>query len=222
MLWALVPVKEVKRAKQRLASVLHPQEREALVLAMLRDVLTAIDEVDEFDGVLLVSRSKKAQALAQEFVSDVFMETAGSDHSRAVTEGNDYLKDRYGAGSSLALSGDLPRVTPQDIRQVIAHHEHISLVPNASGEGTNAVLTSPPNAIHCQFGGASLVRHIASARAAGYEPRVVRNENISHDIDDREDVERAIVELGPSHTLDYLESSGIGMTRAESKVAQWT
>ena len=51
---------------------------------------------------------------------------------------------------------------------------------------------------------------------------VVRNENIGHDIDDSADIERAIVELKPSHTLDYLERSGIGLPQAASTVVQWT
>jgi len=209
MFWALVPVKEVTESKQRLAGVLDRHEREGLVLAMLRDVLTAIQEVDQFDGILLVSRSQKIQTLAREFVSDVFMESAGSDHSRAVIEGNGYLKVRYRVECSLALSGDVPRVTADDIRQVIEHHECVTLVPNSSGEGTNAVLTSPPNAIPCQFGGASLERHIESAATKGLEARIVRNENIGHDIDNPHDLKQAIADLRSSFTSKYLESSGI-------------
>ncbi len=211
MLWALVPVKEVTESKQRLAAVLDQHEREGLVLAMLRDVLTAIQEVDAFNGVLLVSRSHRVQALAREFVSDVFTESAGCDHSRAVTEANAYLKDRYRVESSLAISGDVPRVTPDDIRQIIEHHERVSLVPNASGEGTNAVLTSPPNTITCQFGGASLGRHVASADAVGLKARIVRNNNVGHDIDDPHDLEQAIMDLRSSNTRDYLRQSGIAV-----------
>ncbi len=222
MLWALVPVKEITHSKQRLAKVLELREREGLVLAMLRDVLTAIQEVDEFDGVLLVSRSQKIQALAREFVSDIFMESAGSDHSRAVIEGNEYLQNRYRVESSLVLSGDVPRVTPDDIRQVIEYHERISLVPNASGEGTNAVLTSPPNAIACQFGGASLLRHIASADTAGLNARIAQNENIAHDIDDPHDLGQAIIDLRPSYTREYLQSSGIAARLSHRNVDQLT
>ena len=202
---------------------------------MLRDVLTAVGEVEKFDGVLLVSRSHAVQALAREFGSDIFMESAGSDHSRAVIEGNQYLIDRYDAKCSLALSGDVPRVTADDIRQVIEHHKHVSLVPNASGEGTNAVLTSPPNAINCQFGGASLARHIGSADVSGLNARIVRNENIGHDIDDAHDLEQAIVNLKSSFTRDYLQDAGIAArlsdqignrrsatSQATSTVSQWT
>ena len=235
MFWALVPVKEVTESKRRLAGVLQPHEREGLALAMLRDVLTAVGEVKKFDGVLLVSRSQAVQAMAREFVSDIFMESAGSDQSRAVIEGNEYLIGRYDAKCSLALSGDVPRVTADDIRQLIEDHEHVSLVPNASGEGTNAVLTSPPNAINCQFGGASLARHIRSADVSGLHTRIVRNENIGHDIDDAHDLEKAIVDLKSSFTRDYLQSSGIAarlsdqignrrsaMSQTTSTVSQWT
>lgn len=235
MFWALIPVKEVTESKQRLAGVIQPHERAGLALAMLRDVLTAVGEVEKFDGVLLVSRSHAVQALAREFGSDIFMESAGSDHSRAVIEGNQYLIDRYDAKCSLALSGDVPRVTADDIRQVIEHHKHVSLVPNASGEGTNAVLTSPPNAINCQFGGASLARHIGSADVSGLNARIVRNENIGHDIDDAHDLEQAIVNLKSSFTRDYLQDTGIAArlsdqignrrsatSHATSTVSQWT
>lgn len=209
VLWALVPVKEINRSKQRLAGVLAPVERQKLVLAMLRDVLSAIGEVNEIDGVLLVSRSQKAHSLARDFVSDIMLDSVGSDHSRAVMEGNRFLRDRYGVQSSLAISGDVPRVTSDDIRQIINHHECVTLVPNATGEGTNAVLTSPPNVFTYQFGGPSLERHVASAEAAGLTTRIVQNANIGHDIDDVYDLKRAIVGLGPSFTGEYLKSSGI-------------
>ena len=208
-MWVLVPVKELTRSKQRLAGVLDSSEREGLVLAMLQDVLTAIRDVRLFDGVLLVSRSRKVQALVRAFVTDTFMESSGSDHSRAVTEANRYLIEQHGAKSSLAISGDLPRVTAKDIQQIVASHERVTLVPNDSGEGTNAILASPPNAIRSQFGGPSLERHVASAAAAGLPYSVIRNENIAMDIDEPRDLERAVTNLPPSFTRDYLQGSGI-------------
>jgi 2-phospho-L-lactate guanylyltransferase len=208
-MWALVPVKELTISKQRLASVLDPAEREELMLAMLRDVLTAIDRVPLFDGVLLVSRSQQAQALAREFVNDVFVESAGSDHSRAVAEGNRYLIERYRVDSSLAISSDVPRVTAQDIRRIIEVHDRVTLAPNAAGEGTNAVLTSPPNAISYHFGPNSLIQHIASAESGGMSPSIVRIPNLAHDIDDPQDLEHAIRDLPSSFTRSFLDNSGI-------------
>jgi 2-phospho-L-lactate guanylyltransferase len=198
MLWALVPVKQLSQSKQRLAAVLDPGEREGLVLAMLRDVLTAIQGVAVFDGVLLVSRSAKARALARDFGR------------------------RHRTRSSLALPGDVPRITAQDIDQIIAHHDCVTLVPNESGEGTNAVLTSPPNAITYHFGKRSLKRHVASADAAGISLSIVRNANLALDIDEPRDLARALADLPPSFTRDYLESSGIPARLKNQNISQTT
>ncbi len=179
------------------------------MLAMLRDVLTAIRGVTVFEGVLLVSRSKRAQVLARDFDTNAFMESAGSDHSRAVTEGNRYLEERYRAECSLVISSDVPRVTAEDIHRIIEGHDRVTLVPNASDEGTNAVLTSPPNAINYHFGHKSLMQHVASAQATGISPSIVRLSNLAHDIDSPHDLEQANLDLPSSFTRNYLQSSGI-------------
>jgi 2-phospho-L-lactate guanylyltransferase len=222
MFWALVPVKQTAQSKQRLATVLDRGEREALVLAMLQDVLLAIRDVSVFDGVLLVTRSKKVQVLARDLVSEVFEESPGSDHSRAVTEANAYLIERHRASSSLAISGDIPRVTAKDIRQIIKHRNGVSLMPNESGEGTNAILCSPPNLITSQFGGPSLKRHVASATAAGLSPSIIQNENIAMDIDEPRDLERALADLAPSFTRTYLQDSGIAERLRNHNVSETT
>lgn len=219
MLWALVPVKELSKSKQRLAAVLGPCERGELVLAMLRDVLSVIYEITAFDGILVVSRSPEARALAREFGMDTFVESAGSDHSRAVTEANRYLNDRCRPKSTLALPGDVPLLTADDIIQVVAHHDRVTLVPNESGEGTNAVLASPPNVITYHFGQQSLRKHTDSATAAGITPAIVRNANIAKDIDDPRDLVRVQAELLPSFTRDYLESSGIASRISGNEVS---
>ena len=209
MLWALVPVKELDKSKQRLAAALDPCERAGLVLAMLRDVLTAIHSITELDGILVVSRSLEARALAREFGMETFVESAESDHSRAVTEANRYLNHRYRPQTTLALPGDVPRLTAEDVHQIIAGHDRVTLVPNDSGEGTNAVLASPPNVITYHFGVGSLRKHTKSAQAVGISPSIVRNANIAKDIDEPEDLVQAQAELPSSFTRDYLESSGI-------------
>ena len=40
--WAILPVKEMAGAKQRLAPLLSPEERVGLMQVMLRDVLAAV------------------------------------------------------------------------------------------------------------------------------------------------------------------------------------
>ena len=65
--WAILPVKEMAGAKQRLAPLLSPEERMALMQVMLRDVLTALSAARDLAGVALVTLDSWAQALAREY-----------------------------------------------------------------------------------------------------------------------------------------------------------
>ena len=50
-IWALVPVKDLRDAKQRLADVLDADERRALFRAMLEDVLAVLAACRSLAGV---------------------------------------------------------------------------------------------------------------------------------------------------------------------------
>ena len=55
MTWALLPLKDLVRAKTRLAGLLAPSERRALAQAMVEDVLGALTACSQLEGVLLVT-----------------------------------------------------------------------------------------------------------------------------------------------------------------------
>ena len=57
-MWALLPLKRFSSAKQRLAGVLTPTERRALVLAMASDVLATLAAVSAL-ALALVARGYK-------------------------------------------------------------------------------------------------------------------------------------------------------------------
>ena len=63
--WAVVPVKELAGAKQRLSSCLSAEERRTLATTMLEDVLEAVSAVRELAGVLVVTVDPAATSLAQ-------------------------------------------------------------------------------------------------------------------------------------------------------------
>ena len=64
--WAILPVKEMAGAKQRLAPLLSPDERIELMRVMLRDVLAALSAAQGLAGIALVTLDPWAQALAQD------------------------------------------------------------------------------------------------------------------------------------------------------------
>ena len=68
-MWAVVPLKNIRHAKQRLAPLLTPAERSELMLAMVTDVLTALTQTPGLAGILLVSRAPEAAELAHAFTA---------------------------------------------------------------------------------------------------------------------------------------------------------
>ena len=80
-----------------------------------------------------------------------------------------------GATAILALAGDLPGVTPDAVRSLIAAAARgqvagrplVAIVADRHGRGTNALLVSPPDAIGFAFGPGSRAAHRAAADAAG-------------------------------------------------------
>lgn len=178
-IWALVPFKGPEGAKERLGAYLSPGERRDLTLAMVRDVLDALTR-SSLCGVLMVSRSPAAAALAREFGAEVFADTA-NDLTGAVTEASAFVADR--ADGTMIVHGDLPLLTAVEVDRALDGHRDITLLPDRHDIGTNCIIATPPNAMAYQFDGTSFRPHKALARAAGFEPRIVRLPGFGLDID---------------------------------------
>lgn len=188
-IWAAVPVKEFTGAKQRLSPLLTPQRREALAVAMLEDVLSALADAP-LDGILVNTLDPRATELAQRYGARVVTDDARTGHTGAVTamarilaaEGHDML----------TVPGDIPRVTAAEIAAVVEARKpapSLTIVPARDELGSNAMLCSPPLVMPFRFGDNSYFPHLATARALGIEPTVVRLPGIGLDIDQPEDVE---------------------------------
>ena len=207
-IWAIVPFKGASGAKQRLKGVLNETERQGLVLAMLRDVLGATARCPGLSGTLLVSRDTTAAEFAAEFAIDLYADSA-RDLSGAVVEASDHAQAERGATGTLFVPGDVPLIQPADITAVLDGHRYVTLVPDANDIGTNAAASSPPNSFEYLFDGKSFKPHIAAARRAGIEPRVVRRRAFGLDVDTVEEL-KLVAELATgTRTGAFLQASGI-------------
>src|SRR5438132_4324024 len=83
-IWAVVPVKDTALAKQRLAAAVLPPLRQALMLAMLEDVLAALAEASGLAGRLLVTTDPAATRLAAHYDAICMTERAHEGHTAAV------------------------------------------------------------------------------------------------------------------------------------------
>ena len=95
------------------------------------------------------------------------------------------------------------------IAAVLAQHHSITVVPDVSGEGTNALLLSPPDIIAYAFGEQSFRHHTESSSAAGITPTIVKNLRMSQDIDVPDDLIKLRTDKTRSATRDFLQSSGL-------------
>ena len=200
---AVVPVKDLGNAKQRLAGVLGQAERTALFRAMLEDVLEALAGAASLAGIVLVTRDAGAIALARRYGAECLIEPENRGHTAAVEFAARALAAR-GAAALLQVPGDIPRVTSGEIEAVIAAHAPapaVTIAPSRDHCGSNAVLCSPPDVFPFRFGDDSFHPHLAAARAIGIEPTVVERPGIGLDIDTPGDLEAFLA--SPSDTRAY-------------------
>ena len=186
-LWALVAVRSGV-GKQRLAGVLDPAQRRALVLAMTGDVLEALAASPGIDGVAVTTTDPDLAALAGQFGARIIMEQGSGGLNAALSHASGLLM-ADGVATLLILHGDVPTVTPGDIAALLAGHQRgVTIARAASDGGTNALLLTPPDAIPLHFGKDSCAAHLAAANQAGIAARTLAIPGLSYDIDEPEDL----------------------------------
>jgi 2-phospho-L-lactate guanylyltransferase len=211
--WACVPVKEFTGAKQRLASLLSPGQRERLAETMLEDVLSALAGAARLSGILVNTIDERAATLAKRYGARVVTDGARDGHTGAVNGMARVLSSEDHA-AMLTIPGDIPRVTAQEIDAVVSSCRDapsFTIVPAHDELGSNAVLCAPPFTVPLRFGDDSYFPHLIAARRHGIEPTVLRLPGIGLDIDHPVDL-LAFLRAKPRHptrTLRLLEEFGL-------------
>lgn len=184
--WALVPMKRRDEAKSRLASVLAPAARLALVRSMLDHVLGVLAAAPGIDHVAVVSAERDAVAEDILVLAD-----PGCGLNRALGHGVAALKTK-GARAVVIVPGDLPLLAVTDVAALLAglRARGCALACDERGSGTNAIALDlervGPIAFRFLFGRNSFARHARQARALGLGPQVVQRRGLSFDLDEPE------------------------------------
>lgn len=217
-MWAIVPIKTLESAKRRLADVLAPEERRALMLAMARDVLTALCRCRTLSGVLIVSRTPEADALAQSFGTERFAESPDADLSSALRQAAEHLRDHLGARGVMVVPADVPLVDADEIDRILAEHDAVTIIPDDEQLGTNGLICTPPTRIPFAFDGRSFRPHLDTATAAGAAPRVVASAHFALDVDTPDDLREVLRRGAGTQTAAFLHKSGIAarLSRCQS------
>lgn len=208
MLAVLIPVKDLPKAKARLAPVLDEAGRRELIASLYLDVLGAALGCAPVGHVAVVTRDEEALHAANAAGAEGMDEPGDLNASLDSAARN--LIGR-GVDRIMVLHADLPFVTSDDIAAVGTSQAEVALV--ASGDGGTNALACPAGAFAFHFGPGSAQDHRQAAWGAGLEPELLDLPNISLDIDTPADLARvrAAVEAGRTpgtHTAHALMSLG--------------
>ena len=207
----LIPVKEFREAKKRLAMHFSPVDRASLAQAMYQDFFGMISAVHCADRIFVVSSEPQVLSKAKELGWEPIVESSQISESDSVDAASRYCADR-GVDTLLRLPVDIPLAEPEDIAGIFEQLETAPsavLVPSDDGTGTNALLRTPPTVFPSHFGPNSFARHVAEANACGARIRVFRNPRLELDIDDLEDIRKMSALVRPdSATARWLSERG--------------
>ena len=186
---AVLPVKRFAAAKRRLAAGIGGERREALVAAMLGDVLEAIAESRAIRRTIVVTSEPRAAEIAAAAGAEVVPDPVEGGHLEAALAGI-ARAEQHGAGCVVLLPGDCPLLDPRELDRLLTGvpERYVAVVPDRHGAGTNALLLSPPDAIRPAFGEGSRDRHVAAARRAGVPFAVEELASLALDLDTPADV----------------------------------
>src|SRR5579875_1194510 len=158
---AILPIKTLDRAKQRLAAELDEMPRRALVEAMFSDALIALRRAQAIDAVLAVTPDHVAQRIAAGYGAEV-IEDSDAGHNDAARRGIEHAT-RRGADRVLLVPGDCPLLDPRELDALAGRRlrpNSVLVVPDRHGTGTNALVITPPDAFAPSFGEDSHDRHL--------------------------------------------------------------
>jgi 2-phospho-L-lactate guanylyltransferase len=190
-LWAIVPVKPLRRSKSRLSTVLSEDERTSLSRELLTHTLDILGKVPGVEHTLVVSRDSMALSLARDHGAHTVQENGTPELNRALIRAT-LVARGYGVSRVLILPADLPLITGEDIERFVAlgvDPPVVVIAPDRHGTGTNALLSSPPGLIEYDFGPDSFQRHVDRATASGARLEVCRLPSFALDVDLPEDLE---------------------------------
>lgn len=182
---ALIPVRSIAGAKQRLAGCLDESQREELALAMLEDMLAALCAATRLDRIVVVSADAALLRHARRCGAETLEEGPTRGLNGAVAFAAAEL-ERQGVKRLLTIPGDVPLLDPFEIDalfEVNAERYPVIAVPSSSATGTNGLVTSPPTVINFCFEGESLAAFREECRAKEVELLFLALEGFAIDLD---------------------------------------
>ena len=205
-IWAIVPVKPLRRGKSRLSKVLNEDERAALNQELLERTLGTLSTLKELLQVMVVSRDPHALTIARNYGAITVREDGHPQLNTALTRAT-VVSQLHSSQGVLVLPADLPLLERSDVitlmERAVKNTPVVVIAPDRHGNGTNALLTIPAGIIEYDYGEGSFKRHCDRASKMGVHLEIVESPSLGLDLDLPEDLE----------LVQKLESWNVGMSK---------
>ncbi len=190
-LWAIVPVKPLRRGKSRLSSVLSQDERTALNQSLLINSLKTLSSVNAIDTILVVSRDPAVLTIARDYGARTVLEDGSPELNTALRRAALVAKT-YLANEIMVIPADLPLLKKSDIEFILSRAgkpPEIIIAPDRRRDGTNALYINPAGLIQFSYGPGSFERHLSLAEKVQARVDIIEISSLGLDLDLPEDLE---------------------------------
>jgi 2-phospho-L-lactate/phosphoenolpyruvate guanylyltransferase len=178
----VVPVKELRRAKSRLAPAVaglpgddaaREQAHRALALALARDTLRAARAATRTGRLVVVTAEPPERLGPPGGVWETVRDTGGGLNA-ALRRGADHLRRTGSHAHAIAvLQADLPALSPDELDDALAQAAALfadgttaAFVADHAGTGTTLLVVAPDHPLRPRFGPGSAEAHAASGAVA--------------------------------------------------------
>jgi 2-phospho-L-lactate/phosphoenolpyruvate guanylyltransferase len=190
-IWAIVPVKPLRRGKSRLAGLLSEEQRTRLNRYLLEHTLTILNEISDIEHTLVVSRDPAALALTRSMGGRTVLEDGAPQFNTALQRAT-IVAQAQGARAVLILPADIPLVEPSDIIALLRQGHTppvVVIAPDRRLDGTNGLFVNPAGLIEYGYGSGSFQRHSLRAIQAGAQLEIMHSDRFGLDLDLPEDLD---------------------------------
>lgn len=190
-LWAIVPVKSLRRGKSRLSGVLSDEERSELNNDLLTKTLNCLKSIPRIDQTLVISYDPEVLAKAREFDAMTVQEGQKTNINNALRRATVAAK-AYNATKIIIIPADLPFINKEEVEDFLAQEGNppeIIISSDRHSEGTNALFINPIGILEYNFGPWSFRKHIEQAERKKIMVKIKNMESLTFDLDVPEDLE---------------------------------
>ena len=205
-MWAVIPVKQISQAKQRLSPLLSTEERRDFFSAMLEDVLSMMVKIDFFEKIILATNCPHAISIAGRHGITHFETGPDDGLNLAAGETVNHLLEN-GIRDMFLIPADIPLITEEEINSVLKAHPSapsLTIIPSRDKLGSNCILLSPPSRMPLKFGPDSYFRHKEIAQTNGLKINPMVFPGFGLDIDEPKDLFELLKAEGNTRSQKYL------------------